>query len=210
MKSIFVMYMPGHAGHMIARLFGLSPETMPLTNKNLLNVFLRTGTGIKPTTDRLKLYQFKNVKDIFASWQEFHRSFADHKDSTNLRLINAFGGHTYTSIVYPIHPHEFHHDFQEIDETECYYVDLDLELWGSWVDQQQKELKFVCRPQEQEYFERYKILYNMKPISLTKLLGTVQEFEEEYLKITNSMNITPVLDQATVLFNEWKSIRVSQ
>lgn len=208
MKSVFIMYMPGHAGHLIARLFGLSPETMPLVDKNLLDIFLKHGTGIRITTSRLELYQFKNVKDKFDSWQAFHRSFADHKDSNILRLINAFGGHKYTSIIYPIHPYEFHHDFQELDETECYYVDLDLLLWGSWVEQQQKELKFICRPKEQEYFEQYKGLHNMKPISLTKLLGTAKEFEEEYLRVTNSIGITPVLDQATVLFNDWKSVRV--
>jgi gamma-glutamyl phosphate reductase len=48
----------------------------------------------------------------------------------------------------------------------------------------------------------------MEPINLTKMLSSEQEFQEEYLRVTNSMNITPVLDQAIELFNGWKTVRV--
>jgi uncharacterized protein YfbU (UPF0304 family) len=202
MKTIFVVYMPGHAGHFIARLFGLSPETIPLVNKRSLE---RT---IIDTPNRLELYKFTAVKSTFKSWQDFHRRYADHKDSSNIRMANAVNGHKYSCVIYPIHPYEFHNDFQEIDETECYYVDLDLDLWGNWVSQQQQELKFEVREHEQEYFEQYKHQYNMQPISLTKLLGTRAEFQQEYLQITDAMKITPVLDQATVLLDDWKSVRV--
>jgi hypothetical protein len=202
MKTIFVLYMPGHAGHFVARLFGLSPEIIPLVRKHYL-----TSLTI-PTLNKLDLYKFNNVKTRFKTWQEFHRSFADHKDHSAIRALNAVNGHHYSCEIYPIHPYEFHHDFQEIDETECYYVDLDMNRWGDWVEQQREELKFVDRPSEYEYFEKYKNLHSMKPISLTKLLGTDQEFQDEYLRVANAMCITPVLDQAILLLRNWKSVRV--
>jgi hypothetical protein len=48
----------------------------------------------------------------------------------------------------------------------------------------------------------------MKSISLTKILGSNQEFQEEYLRVAQSMNITPMLLQAVELFNDWKSVRI--
>ncbi len=204
MKSIFVMYMPGHAGHMLARLFGLSPEAIPLVDKQLLNKVSLS------TIDKESMYQFTNVKRRFKSWQDFHRSYADHKDSADIRIANAIDGHLYSCVIYPIHPYEFHHDFQDIDDTECYYVDLDLDRWGSWVDQQQQELGFVCRDNESEYFNKYKTLYNMKSINLTAMLESPDAFKEEYHRVVNNMNITPVFDQAVKLFDGWRLVRVPQ
>lgn len=194
--------MPGHAGHMIARLFGLSPEIIPLATKNYLK-----SLSI-PAINKLDLYRFSEVKARFKTWQDFHKSFADHKDIIAIRATNAVNQHLYSCEIYPIHPCEFHHDFQELDQTECYYVQLDLDRWGPWVEQQRKELKFIDRPSEHEYFEKYKKLYDMKPISLTKLLGTDQEFQEEYLRVAHSMNISPVLSQAIELLKDWKSVRL--
>lgn len=202
MKTIFVVYMPGHAGHMIARLFGLSPEIIPLTTKNYLK-----SLSI-PAINKLDLYRFSKVKTTFKTWQDFHRSFADHKDMIAVRATNAVNRHLYSCEIYPIHPYEFHHDFQELDQTECYYVQLDLDQWGPWVEQQRKELKFIDRPSEYEYFEKYKKLHDMKPISLTKLLGTDQEFQEEYLRVAHSMNISPTLAQAIELLKDWKGVRL--
>jgi len=202
MKTIFIVYMPGHAGHMISRLFGLSPETIPLAGKNNLKSLTI------PSLNRLELYKFSNVKTRFRTWQDFHRAFADHKDYPAVRATNAVNGHQYSCVIYPIHPYEFHYDFQVIDETDCYYVDLDLSQWGEWVEQQREELKFVDRPEEHQYFETYKTLHNMKSISLTKMLGSSQEFQEEYLRVAQSMNITPMLSQAVELFNDWKSVRI--
>lgn len=204
MKTILIMYMPGHAGHMLSRLFGLSPEAMPLVNRTLLNRINLSNIN------KLKMYQFSNVKKVFKSWQDFHGSYVDYKDNTDVRIVNAVNGHQYSCAIYPIHPYEFHHDFQDIDDTECYYVDLDLNCWGEWVQQQQQELKFMCRPDEQLYFDQYKHLHNMKPISLTKMLGTVDDFKDEYMQVAQSMNITPVLDQAVELFNDWRSVRIPQ
>lgn len=203
MRSIFVLYLPGHAGHMISRLFGLSPEAMPLIEKNALE------TADISTVNKLDTYQFVDVKSRFQTWQKFHHEYANYKDSNMLRIINAVSGHCYSCIIYPIHPYEFHHDFRKIDETEYYYVDLDLDRWGSWVEQQRAVLRFKTRHNEQKYFEEYKNSHNMELISLTKMLESDQGFQEEYLRVAHAMNITPVLDQATVLFNDWKSVRVA-
>lgn len=203
MRAIFIMYMPGHAGHMLSRLFGLSPEAMPLIEKNALE------TADISTINKLNAYRFSDVKSRFETWQKFHQEYAGHKNANVLRIINAVSGHCYSCIVYPIHPCEFHHDFRKLDETEYYCVDLDLDKWGAWVEQQRATLKFNTRHHEQEYFDKYKNLHNMKLISLTKMLESEQGFQEEYLRVAHDMNITPVLDQASLLFNDWKSVRVT-
>lgn len=205
MKTILIMYMPGHAGHLIARLFGLSPEVMPLINKGLLERLVDGRYGIPKGFDKVALYKFSDVKTKFNSWQEFHRAYADYKDDAAFKMLDEYGRHRHSSIIYPVHPYEFHFDY---DNSDCdfYYVDLDLDQWGSWVEQEQQKLGFVVRPDELDYFNKYKTMYNMKPISLTKLLG--QDFDSEYLRVAAEMNITPVLDDAHTLFHDWKSVRL--
>lgn len=205
MKTILIMYMPGHAGHLIARLFGLSPEVMPLINKGLLERLINNKLGIPKGFDKLALYKFSDVKTKFESWQDFHRAYANYKDNAEFKMLDEYGKHQHSAIIYPVHPYEFHFDY---DNSDCnfYYVDLDLDQWGSWVEQEQQKLGFVVRPDELDYFNKYKTMYNMKPISLTKLLG--QDFDSEYQRVATDMNITPVMDKAHALFQDWKSVRL--
>jgi hypothetical protein len=108
--------------------------------------------------------------------------------------------------MYAIHPHEFDQHFEDIEYADFYYVELDPSF-DSWVNAEQEKLKFVVRENEQEQFEQFKIEYNMKPISLTALLGDEQEFLEEYNRVCAVIGIDPIPEQALILRQDWRSMR---
>jgi len=198
--------MPGHAGHLLARLFGLSHEVMPLLGKQTLERLVRLNGIIPQNFDRLELYRFSKVEQQFDTWQNFHRGFADYKDLEMFRKLEV--RNKFPAIIFPIHPFEFHFDIELTDNYDYYYVDLDLDTWGTWVSDAQEKLGFAVRPDEHYYFNKYQVLHNMKPIHLTKMLTNNDSFSTEYLRVAESMNLTPMLDQAQILFNDWKSVRL--
>jgi hypothetical protein len=110
--------------------------------------------------------------------------------------------------VLPVHPSEFENYFVNIDPTEFYYVDLDLDKWGPWVSGQQEKLGFRTRGNENQQFETYKKQYHMRSINLTKMLASEPAFVEEYMLVCSQMNIEPMLEQARQLRQDWYSVRV--
>jgi hypothetical protein len=210
MKTVIVLYMPGHAGNFVARLFSLDHGTMPLIRQQLMHECIDQGTEIPDTLDRFENYRFSTVSDEFGSWQEFHRAYADHKDSVSYRLLNVFCNQKYSRIVFPLHPHEFGNDFLESDDTEFYYVDLDLSHWGTWVETSRQKLCFEDRPNELEEFEEYKHHHNMKPINLSLLLQSQSAFSQEYNRVCQEMGIVPNIAQALALRADWYSSRVAR
>lgn len=207
MKTVIVLYLPGHAGNFVARLFSLNTDTMPLIRQDQLEQHLDQGTALPDDFDRLANYRFSLVTQEFGDWQRFHRAYADAYELPQYRLLNVFCGLRYSRIVVPIHPNEFV-DFSSPEPTEFYCVDLDLDQWGTWVDAQQKILGFYHRGNEHGEFEKQKNLHNMKSIDLTKMLNSEQDFLEEYARICNQMLIEPQPDQALWLRRDWYSVRV--
>jgi hypothetical protein len=209
MKTVIVLYLPGHAGNFIARLFSMTPDTMPLIRKDQLEQHLDQGTPLPEDFDRQTNYQFSSVNQEFGDWQQFHRAYADALEISQYRLLNIFCGYYYSRIVIPIHPTEFR-DFSSPDPTEFYCVDLDLNQWGNWVASQKQKLGFYYRGDEHAHFEKQKTLYNMKSINLTKMLNSEQDFLEEYLVICKQMLIEPLPNKALWLRNDWYSVRVKE
>jgi hypothetical protein len=202
--------MPGHAGNFVCRLFSLGLETMPLIRQSMMTEYIDHGTEIPDTFDRLANYQFSTVATEFDTWQKFHRAYADHKEYLHYRLLNVFCNRKYSRIVFPLHPHEFAQDFSGDEDSEFYYVDLDLKVWKDWVDSAQQKLRFQVRPQEEEQFEYFKHQHNMKPISLTQLLESDQTFVQEYQRVCTEMQIPLLLEQALILRKDWYLTRVNQ
>jgi hypothetical protein len=207
MKTVIVLYLPGHAGNFMSRLFSLTPDTMPLIRQDLLEQHLDQGTALPDDFDRLTNYQFSLVNKQFGDWQKFHRAYADALELPQYRLLNVFCRFRYSRIVVPLHPNELV-DFSSPDPTEFYYVDLDLEQWGTWVNKEQSRLGFYLRGDESGIFAKQKTLYNMKSINLTKMLHSEQDFLEEYLSICEHMMISPRPDHALWLRRDWYSVRV--
>jgi hypothetical protein len=208
MKTVIVLYLPGHAGNFIARLFSLNNQTMPLLQKTQLQYSLGSGQPIPDDFDRLENYQFSTVPTRFNNWQQFHRSFADHKEYSGYRLLNLFCKRKFSRIVFPLHPHEFATDFDNQSQAEFYYVDLDLDQWGDWVNDQQAKLNFQYRSNEHEQFHKLKDLHAMKPISLDNMLHSEHGFVTEYHRVCDVMSIPANIEQALQLRHDWMSVRV--
>jgi hypothetical protein len=203
MKSIFILYMPGHAGNFLVRLFSLSPETIPQLPKSMM------GAGIPTELDRLALYRFSHVADQYITWQQFHRSWPDFIDKDAFALLNINSGFEYTTVVYGIHPHEFTLSKNQIynDSDQIFHVELDIDQHGAWVYSQEQKLRFVVRENEEDQFQHIISSCNTKPISLTKMLIDNKNFLTEYEKICAEMHITANSNDALSLYNDWRSIR---
>ena len=212
MKTVIVLYIPGHAGNFVARLFSLTSETMPLLPRYNLQQCLKSG-GIPDDFDRLQSYKFSTVPTKFSDWQQFHRAYADYEGISNYNLLNIFCKEKFSRIVFPIHPYEFIAEFSDFrlnSESEFYCVDLDLNKWGSWVDAQQKKLNFHYRDNEHQQFQDLKEKYKMRSISLDKLLESQESFLEEYNRVCYLMGVFPLPQQALILRDDWMSVRIHE
>lgn len=205
MKTVVIMYMPGHAGNFIQRLFGLSPTFLPILEKRRLNQLISHWEPVNPSLNKLSYYKFSYVPKLYKNWQDFHRAFADLLDYADYRLLNLISKLQY-DFIYSAHPHELETRFMPVDHTEFYNVELDT-AFDQWVLAEQKKLHFAWREQEVDTYNSLKLKYNMKPISLTKLLGTEQEFLDEYHRVCELMKIQPVDDSALELCKDWRSVR---
>lgn len=206
MKTVVILYMPGHAGNFIQRLFGLSPEFMPIIPRKMLKDLVDNWRSGPETWPKLQSYLFDKVFKRYHTWQNFHRDTADFLDYQDYRLLNYINHYKYR-FIWSIHPWEFQTKFVELDQTQYYYVDLHSKF-DSWVAQEQERLKFVTRPNEQEIFSKCVKNYNMQPISLTNMLQESHEgFLVEYQKICECMQVTAVQDHAIALWNNWLDTR---
>lgn len=207
MRSIFVIYLPGHAGNFVSRTFSLSPETMPLLKQQQIKHYVSNQKSV-PNFSRLSWYKFSTVLSQHQTWQQFHRAWADYKDYAAYRLINLYSKQVYQTVIYQIHPREMISDYVSIEPEDFFHIELDLQRWGHWVRQEQQRLQFVQRPDEGQQFEQLKIKFKTKPIDLNKMLDNNDNFVEEYLRVCNLMKLTPVVDQALSLRKDWYDTRV--
>ena len=207
MESVIILYLPGHAGNFVARLFSLDATTMPLLPKHVLGQSIKKA-HIPDDFDRLKNYQYSSILTDFKTWQQYHDSYADYKESSTYQLLNIFCKEQFSRIVFKMHPHEFITDFVPGTAAELYYVDLDLDRWGTWVDTQQQKLNFQYRDNERQQFETLREKYKMQPISLDRLLQSQRSFLQEYHRVCGIMGIVPLPEQALALRKDWMSVRV--
>lgn len=207
MKSIFILYMPGHAGNFLTRLFSLSPETVPqVPIKVLKNSVIETGTP-PVINSRCEYYSFDQVFKKFNNWQDFHREWPDFYQQKLFYHFNRLYSVPFSHVVYSIHPHEFNLMESDIvqQDSEYYYVELDSK-YESWVLKQQASLNFQYRPNYQSelnLFNHLKEKYSMTPINLTAVLDSADACVSEYLKISQTMQLTADVDSARILYNGW-------
>lgn len=206
MKTIFIMYLPGHAGQFMARLFTLGEETMPQLPIRLLENMISTGYQ---QIDRQLLYSYKHVKQQYGSWQNFHQAWADYYNDGLYRILNNSCLDNTLILVYGIHPHEFVKCQTQINNTknaEFYFVSLD-EQFQIWVDESSKQLHFHLRPDELEQYNNLQNEYHMKEISLTKMLESNDSFLSEYTRCCSEMELTAHHDDAQELYTNWVGVR---
>ena len=178
---------------------------MPHLEQRILKELLDSNRPVPEEFNKLSKYKFSSVPKKYKNWQDFHRAYADMLDYSDYRLLNLMSEFKY-NLIFSAHPYEINSSFVEIDTTEFYYVELDYKL-EQWVNQQQKKLNFAQRPTEKKLFDLLKNTHHMSPIYLTELLGSEQNFVNEYHRVCKLMNIEPCVEQALMLLDDWKSVR---
>jgi hypothetical protein len=199
--------MPGQAGNFLTRLFSLSPDTIPQAPIDALKNSV-INTGKPPTIDnRAEYYSFEQVFNKFNTWQDFHRAWPDFYQHELFYHFNRLYPEPFSHVVYAIHPHEFGlmEDGIVQPDADYYYVDLDKK-YEPWVLKQQASLNFQYRPNYQSelnLFNQIKTKYSMTPINLTTMLDSTDTFVDEYLKISQTMQLTADVDSAKTLYSGW-------
>lgn len=207
MKSIFILYMPGHAGNFLTRLFSLSPETIPqVPISNLIS-------GEIPVFDnRAEYYSFEHVTDQYSNWQDFHRVWPDFYQHELFDYFNTVFPEPFSYVIYAIHPHEFlmyENIIKKRNDSYFYHVDLSAD-YHPWVLESQQNLNFTYRPNyagELAKFSDLKIKYSSASIDLDNILKSPETFVVEYLKVASSMQLTPDLVSAQKLYQGWINVR---
>lgn len=208
MRLVFFLYLPGHAGHFLARLFSLGPDTVPQLTKKLLSEALDTGRV--PEVDRDCLYKFSTVSRDFPDWQTFHRAWTDYYQDHHLYHWLFVHNHRHSTLICPIHPHEFMLRHREIEnETKpkrFYYVHLD-DQFNDWVSTSQVKLRFVVRPNEIAEYQSLIKQYDMRCIDLGKMLESQQDMLREYHRVCDDLDISHCDDRAIKLYHDWRQVR---
>lgn len=209
MKSIFILYMPGHAGNFLTRLFSLSPETVPQVPIAVLKESVIKTGQVPEISNRADYYSFNHTTQ-YKSWQQFHRAWPDFHNHELFCYFNQLYTPQFSNVVFSIHPHEFLSHTHIIDNLDCdfYCVDTDEQLLH-WVSNEQKIRGFVYRPDYEHEFKDFNAIkqnYNMKSINLLNIV-THATFVNEYKKITQEMNITADIAAATQLYHDWYHYR---
>ena len=180
-----------------------------MTKKTLLEW---SATTIKPSIDLRSQYYYDTVRiDHGGDWLAFHDAWAGIYDHTlYASLIDL--GEQYDKIAYQIHPHEFtkfETDIVALPRKTMFYVDLDLEKYGTWLRKESDRIG--CKPRKDEYAIGVELCkkYDMHVINLTAIIDSETGFVAEYMKLCGKLTIKPVLHHATVLYENWKKHRVN-
>lgn len=206
-KTTFILYAPGLAGNFLARLFSLSDDTVPVMPKQMLHNWVTTA--VEPQFDKTSLYSFDVVVEKFNhDWLSFHAAWVDIYDKLWCESLTDLV-HKYDRIVYQIHPFEFS-EFEEaiaaLPNKQLFYVDLDMDKYGHWVNSAKQRIGFDYRGDEHSAGASLCRKYGMETINLTELL-TDDEFLVEYNRVCSIMGIAADNTAAQRLRDNWLTFR---
>jgi hypothetical protein len=189
MKQIEIIYQPGFGGHLLTYLFSLDPSTV---------------AHISDTDDvneRLKNYNFNNTKK-FNHWMDYHKAY---------HYLTFEQGKKDKTLITCDHPERGRRGFV-YDPSKIYYV-VDLsygDFANYWLVSTIKNWNnFPClSPGELEKEMYIKQQYNPLVISLDSFLDPAS-WKNEYIRVSEQMQIPLQLDAAEVLYYSWYNIRVA-
>jgi hypothetical protein len=208
LTHFIIVYNPGYAGNFLVRLFSLGTEVMPQIPLISLN---DTTLDSYNTAQRTELYSFSKVRNSYSNWQKFHKKWLDFQHYDN--IDNMSFTDNYTHVMFAMHAPELElylNKIQSIEKVNYFYVDLDLEKYGSWLDSSRQDLNFKNRVDEDL---KYNLLLDNSTldqrINLTAMLDSKNEFLQEYRRVCAIMNITPMEESAVLLYDGWHDTRVT-
>lgn len=207
LKHIFIIYYPGYAGNFLQRIFSLSENSAPIFYKEELEKKSFFELGL---IEKLEKYRFSKIDRTFPDWQQYHRSWADFYDYDD--IIDLLPEGEYKSICFSMHEPEYNFFKTKIDAIDnkiILGVDLDQSYWSSWLENSQKNLKFIYRFEENKFYQKLiSELPSKHVIDLNKILDSENGFLEEYHRICDLTEIQEQKILALELYRDWFDCRV--
>jgi hypothetical protein len=206
LDASLIIYNRGAGGNFIARILTLDEATVPLGSKNNLT-----------TLERFELYDYKNIKLDYNSYGTFNKDSLSNWVDIELkemyfpltRGIEALLEMN-LQIIEPMHPDELEEklNYFGIDDITNLIV-LDSTGQQEWVLKQKihKGAYADIQSVEIEYETECKIidqLSTLNCIDLAHILGTDNEFVQEYHRACDMCRVEAYDDLAIQLRNSWK------
>ena len=184
-KDITIVYQPGFGGNFLTYLFSLDPITVP------------HAIDTDNVDIRLEHYNFSKTKN-FDSWMHYHAEcsgiYYRSKEKNDQLLIEC------------VHPNDFVHSFDKIyyianlsyNDFANYWLVATKKKWGDF-----PELRLGEFEKELEIRKKY----NPLEINVDSFLD-LKKWEDEYIRVSDSMKIPLQLKSARLLYQSWYNIRV--
>jgi len=207
-----VVYFPGFGGNFLKLCLSLSPEITPYYTQDLskLNDFQCLQLHKMTAEQRRTIIDF-NSYDQFKKIHNIHPGILEPSSHYDNPLINNY----YKWSIVANHPDNLNDRLSWIKKI--LYIKLDLEKYASWIIQSQKFFKdnllfFSNQPSSIKFNMQDEINIISLPmshvISMTDILDSQQKFELQYQQACDILQISPVMDQALILYKNWRKIRV--
>ena len=213
-----VVYFPGFGGNFLKLCLSLSPEITPYYTQDLskLNDFQCLQLHKMTAEQRRTIIDF-NSYDQYKKIHNTHPGIIEPSIYYDNPLINNY----YKWSIVANHPDNLNDRLPWIKKI--LYIKLDLEKYASWIIQSQKFFKdnFLFFPNQPSSIT-FNQLSNTQMqdeiniislpmshvISMTDILDSQQKFELQYQQACDILQISPVMDQALILYKNWRKIRV--
>ena len=196
-----IIYKPGYGGHFIQFILSLDKSTVPVMSKKVdLN---------QMNDSRKELYSFKELRKRYGSWQNHHAAY----QVQNLRQLGVhelLNNSAYHTLTIHVHPYGFYNTmlFKYLNNVKASikYLQVTLSPKYEYVIDTFKACNGnfpVLRLVEEEMNQ--KITEQLSPyiINFDNFILGEEYFVEEYIKISNHLQLPLYLDDAIEMHRDW-------
>ena len=197
-KSVCVIYTPGHCGLFWTFLLSLSPESVPYYTTDLHHATdeqIQVVQNLSPA-QRKQIVQYKTNHDfirLHALDQLFQPDFFyANKAINDFFSVSVLNNH--------FNDYDFGTRYQYLHHVIC--VNLDTDRYQPMLDRAIKQYPWRPDPQPIEHIKRVTNDPRTWNLNMTKVLDSQQGFLDQYMECCQQINITPVIDTAIDYYTE--------
>jgi hypothetical protein len=196
-----IVYRPGHCGHFLKYLLGLSTQVYSLCG------------GL----DRSQAYSFRRLHQRHGSWKNFH-TYHHHRHGGDLEQILEFLNKSqHPMAVIGLHPYQLTHYLQpyiaSASQTQVHYyrvkcsLELDHQLQDFMVNRFDPTVKNVVE-QEFELASNTFVEQSIQDYIDLDLIVNPESFYAEYLRVAELMSVPTVSESvAQEFYRDWRRER---
>lgn len=196
-----IIYKPGYGGHFIQFILSLDKSTVPIISR---------GVDFNQMPEsRKEFYSFKDLRKTYGHWWNHHKKYQgrDFDQSAVHELLN---NNNYHTLMIHAHPYEFYNtklvEFLQNVNVSVNYLQIQLSPKYEYVI----DIFKACngnfpelRPGEEGMNQ--KITEQLSPyiINFDNFILGEGHFVEEYIKISNHLQLPLYLDDAIEMYRDW-------